>query len=45
MRNVFIGIISLAIQIFIGVIILKYVNVEDGRKVALEHDKDNYKLK
>ena len=39
------GIISLAIQIFIGVIILKYVNVEDGRKVALEHDKDNYKLK
>ena len=39
-----IGIASLGIQIFIGVIILKFVNVEDGRKVALEHDQDEYKI-
>jgi UMF1 family MFS transporter len=39
-----IGIASLGIQIFIGVIILKFVNVEDGRKVALEHDQDKYKI-
>ena len=38
------GIVSLGIQIFIGVIILKFVNVEDGRKVALKHDQDSYKI-
>ena len=38
------GIVSLGIQIFIGVIILKFVNIEDGRKVALKHDQDSYKI-
>jgi len=39
------GLISLAVQIFVGVIILRFVDIEDGRKVALEHDKPSYKVK
>ena len=40
-----IGILFLAFQIFLGLFILKFVNVAEGRKVAIEHDKSIYKIK
>ena len=40
-----IGILFLAVQIFLGLFILKFVNVDEGRKVAIEHDKSIYKIK
>ena len=39
-----IGILFLSFQIFLGLFILKFVDVEEGRKVALEHDKSIYKI-
>jgi len=40
-----IGILFLAFQIFLGLFILKFVNVSEGRRVAIEHDKSIYKIK
>jgi UMF1 family MFS transporter len=38
------GLIFLVLQIFIGLYILKFVDVEEGRKVALEHDDIAFKV-
>jgi len=40
-----VGLSFLGLQIFIGLFILKYVNVEEGRKVALEQEKDRHIVK
>jgi UMF1 family MFS transporter len=38
------GLIFLVIQIFAGLYILKFVDVEEGRRVALEHDDKSFKV-
>ena len=37
-----VGLAFLGLQIFIGLYILKFVNVEEGRKVAIEQNKDQH---
>ena len=37
-----VGLAFLGLQIFIGLYILKFVNVEEGRKVAIEQNKENH---
>jgi len=40
-----VGLAFLGLQIFIGLYILKFVNVEEGRKVAIEQNKENHIIK
>ena len=37
-----VGLAFLGLQIFIGLYILKFVNVEEGRKVAIEQNRENH---
>ena len=40
-----VGLAFLGLQIFIGLYILKFVNVEEGRKVAVEQNKESHIIK